>query len=463
MRILLGKFFIVFSLLYFAGGLAPVLNPDAPSSDEPPAAPSLVMLRQQEKAANVDPTAKNKLKLGVQIGIYLITASLIVFNFRKFLQLAVEHKVLLALLLYVVLSTGWSTDPGFTIRRSLVFIASTSFGIYVASRYTMREILRILCVVGAIAAVASFIVVWRKPDLGISGGVTAGSWQGIFGQKNTLGRFMAFEALVFGIVMLQEKRFRWVYALGALLCLALLGLSRDMSAAILVPAVGACYFLFQLGRKHSVAKMLAGLSAVAAVVASFVFVIVIEPAKLLHMLGKDPTLSGRTDIWSVVWQEILKNPWLGYGYCAFWMGKDGQESLKVWQAVHWSVPHSHNGYLDVLAEVGVCGMLLLIAACGVFFARALRCSRISKSPQGLFPLLYLSFMVLSNCSEGTFIKQESMFWVLFVAIWVLTTRWLHLADASAASRQLRQPSPTARVSHPELVPAWQLRSTNQPV
>lgn len=463
MRVLLGKLFIVFALLYFAGGLALVLNPDdLPTSDEPPASPSMALLRQPEKAKGADPTAKNKLKLVVQIGIYLITAALIVCNFRAFLRLALEHKLMLALLLLAVVSTAWSTAPGFTLRRSLVFIASTSFGIYVASRYTMREILRMLCVLGAIAAVASLIVVWRKPDFGIASGATAGCWQGIFGQKNTLGRFMAFEALAFAIATLQEKRYRWLYGLGTVMCLALLALSRDMSAAILVPVLGTCYFLFQLARKRSLAKMVAVASLVAVVAASFVFVILVEPAQLLHILGKDSTLSGRTDIWSAVWAEILKKPWSGYGYCAFWMGEDGPESLKIWQAVHWSVPHSHNGYLDVLAEVGVIGLLLLVAACAVFFVRGLRCARASKSPQGLFPLLYLSFMVLSNCSEGTFLKQESMFWVLFVGIWVLTTRWLQLADAYPW-RRMRQPSPTAKLANKELIPASQLRSANQPV
>src|SRR5260370_3980243 len=113
----------------------------------------------------------------------------------------------------------------------------------------------------------------------------------------------------------------------------------------------------------------------------------------------------------MVWQKFLQQRWLGYGYSAFWVGKDGKESAAIWQALKWSVPHSHNGYLDVLVEVGMVGLVLFLVGSVVFFRQALRCARASKTVLGLFPLVYLSFTLLTNFSQGTVIKQESLFWV----------------------------------------------------
>jgi O-antigen ligase len=458
---ILEKAFIIFALLYFAGGLILILQPDnLPTSDEPPANSSMAMLHKQEQVSNNDPTQKNPIKLGVEIFIYLTTAALILRNLRAFIQLASRHKLLLMLLAFALVSTVWSDVPGFTAKRSLVLIAATAFGVYVAANYTMREILRLMCILGTIAAIASLIVVWRLPNAGISGGVTAGDWQGIFGQKNTLGRFMALETLVFAIATFQEKRFRWLYGLGALVCCALLVLSRDISAALLLPLMFALIFIFHFARRRSLISILTTLSVIGGTAAAFVFVVIIEPKKLLLMLGKDSTLSGRTEIWAMVWQKILNRPWLGYGYSGFWLGKDGKESAGIWEALKWSVPHSHNGYLDVLVQLGVVGLVLFFVGYAMFFRQALRCARASKSLMGLFPLLYLSFMLLTNCSEGTILKDESIFWVLYAAIWVLTTRWLELASSPALQLARARPVPQ-KATKPSLAPAWQVRSSNQ--
>jgi len=457
---ILEKSFIIFALLYFAGGLILVLQPDSqPSSDEPPAHSSTAMLRKQERSSNNDATQKNPIKLAVEIFIYLTTAALILRNLRAFVDLALRHKLLWMLLAVALVSTAWSDAPDFTAKRSLVLIAATAFGVYVATRYTMRQIIRMMCIVGAIAAVASLLVVWRLPDVGITGGATAGAWQGIFGTKNTLGRLMALEALVFVMATLQESRFRWLYGVGALVCSGLVALSRDISAVLLLPLLIGLIPVFRLVRKHSLASIVTVLSVIGGTAAAFIFVVIIEPKELLLMLGKDSSLSGRTEIWKLVWQKVLERPWLGYGYNGFWLGKDGPESANIWKALKWSVPHSHNGYLDVLVQVGVVGLVLFFIGYTMFFWQALRCARASKTILGLFPLLYLSFMFLTNCTEGTILRDESIFWVLYAAIWVLTTRWLELASLPAMQHARTMPG-NARVAKPTLAPAWQVRPSN---
>jgi len=389
----------------------------------------------------------------------VITAVLIAFNLREFLRLFGRHPWLLMLLAIAVLSTLWSDSPGFTARRSLVLLASTSFGVYLATRYSLREILRLLWILGVIAAIGSFLVVWRKPEMGIASGATAGDWQGLFGQKNTLGRFMAFEIMAFGVGIISEKgKWRWFCILGAALCLPLLVMSKDATAYLALPMLVVLLPLFQLARTHSFIKMTAFITVLGATAAGIFFTMILDPQKVLQLMGKNSSLSGRTDIWSMVWDKFVQRPWVGYGYSAFWMGKDGKQSAEIWEALHWAVPHSHNGFLDVLVQVGAVGMAIFVVGYVAFFYKALRCARASKTILGLFPLVYLSFMILFNCSEGSIIREENMFWVLYAAMWVLTTRWLGLAEAAA--RRAVPAVAAAKNVRPIPVPAWRFGSTN---
>lgn len=455
---ILEKAFLVFAMIYFAGGLILVLQPDdLPQSDEPPANATVALMKQADKGDDQDPTQKNKVKIATQFAIYAITAGLILLNLREFLKLFIRHPWLWLLLVLAIASTGWSDDPGFTARRSLVLVASTCFGIYLAQRYTLREILRMVYIAGVLAAIASLLVVWKKPEFGISGGVTAGDWQGIFGQKNTLGRFMAFEVMVCGVGVLAEKGFWRIFCIfGVLACMPLLIMSKDATAYLAAPILALSLPLFLFIRKHSFLKTAAVLSGLAATIVGIVFVMIIEPSKLLHLLGKDSTLTGRTDIWSMVWDKFLQRPWVGYGYSAFWMGKDGKESAGISEALHWIVPHSHNGFLDVLVQVGAVGLLLFFVGYAIFFYDALRCARASKTILGVFPLLYLTFMILFNCSEGSIIREENIFWVLYATMWVLTTRWLSLAHAAQQARPAPAPVRAVRAA---AMPAWRFGST----
>lgn len=439
---ILEKAFVVFVLLYFAGALTLAFDPGGRSSDVPPSNPRQAVMQQRDRNRNSDPTEKNPTKLAAQIGIYLVTAILILHSRGKYLELARRHKLLWALLALAVFSALWSDVPGFTLRRSLVLMASTSVGVYLGVRFTMREIIRMICIAGGIAAIASLLMVWLRPDFGISGGATDGAWQGIFGQKNTLGIVMSLASVTFVVAALQENRRR--YVAGAVVCFSLVVLSRDASATLLTPLLVGLIPVFNYGRKHPLGATLSLFTAAGAISAAFYFLAVGDLHRILLFMDKDTSLSGRTEIWSLVWQQFLAHPWLGHGYSAFWLGANGRQSADIWASLHWPVPHSHNGFLDILADLGLAGLCLFFIGFASCCRQALRCARLSRSLLGVFPLIYLSLMIVFNLSEGSILRQENLLWVLYAATWVLTTRWLELAT-SPAGQAVR-----ARVSGAEM-------------
>ena len=144
---------------------------------------------------------------------------------------------------------------------------------------------------------------------------------------------------------------------------------------------------------------------------------------LFGALGRDVTLSGRTLIWNAVLEQIWPHPWLGYGYGAFWLGWAG-ESGQVWLSIvtllGFVPPHSHNGFLDLWLVLGLLGVYVFAFGFLLAFLRAISCARVSRTTEGLWPLTYMTFMLMYNLTESAILQNHNVFWVLYVAI-VLST------------------------------------------
>jgi len=81
-------------------------------------------------------------------------------------------------------------------------------------------------------------------------------------------------------------------------------------------------------------------------------------AAIAPLIGRDAQLTGRVDLWLILPSYIAERPWLGYGFGAFWVADSANVSL-IWNAVGWTPPHAHDGWLDALLELGVVGLALL--------------------------------------------------------------------------------------------------------
>jgi O-antigen ligase len=93
------------------------------------------------------------------------------------------------------------------------------------------------------------------------------------------------------------------------------------------------------------------------IVASCGFVVLAVWKPLLSLLGRDPTLTGRTELWAEILEKCAIHPLNGYGLGTFWGSAD---ALPVYMVVHWVPTSAHNGFLECLLELGLIGLLILI-------------------------------------------------------------------------------------------------------
>lgn len=76
---------------------------------------------------------------------------------------------------------------------------------------------------------------------------------------------------------------------------------------------------------------------------------------LLESVGRNPTLTGRTELWSTI-LAMTTNPALGTGFESFWLGSRLE---KLWSMYWWHPNEAHDGYLEMYLNLGWVGVTLL--------------------------------------------------------------------------------------------------------
>lgn len=115
------------------------------------------------------------------------------------------------------------------------------------------------------------------------------------------------------------------------------------------------------------------------------------------IFGKSETFYDRGKLWTVMLWHISEHPIIGCGFQAFWT-LENPKLLLLYQTFIWLPNQAHNGYLDVLNEIGVIGLALFLI---MVFKNIFR----SFKYQILTPWLWLLILpLISNVTESNFFR-----------------------------------------------------------
>jgi len=128
---------------------------------------------------------------------------------------------------------------------------------------------------------------------------------------------------------------------------------------------------------------------------------------LAGAIGKDPTLTDRTKIWSFV-LSMHSNPIIGAGYESFWIGNRLQ---KFWsEAGLGTINEAHNGFLEVYLQLGGIGVLLLS---GFLIAGYRNAARLLKTPSlASYSLSVWLVLLFFSITEAGF--RSGLIWATFL-------------------------------------------------
>jgi O-antigen ligase len=180
-------------------------------------------------------------------------------------------------------------------------------------------------------------------------------------------------------------------------------------------------------------------AAIAPLVIFVLAVVLINYSMLLESVGRDPTLTGRTQLWAAVSDAIMRRPWLGYGYASFWRYQ-GVDLAAVISTIHWAAPHSHDAYLDLCLDLGLTGLVVFLIGATATISRAVKFFQEGDRPSARWPLVFLLYFFMYNLTESELLRSHSTLWLFYVSVYV-----------SLAVRRYQQPDEAFEIGlEPEL-------------
>jgi O-antigen ligase len=369
----------------------------------------------RHETGDVDYSAKGDPLNFIIFSLIYGVALLLLFLYRAPIkETDLNSKLLFGLVALAILSAAWSGDPLFTLRRSLALLGTTMFGIYIGLRFSLDEQLRLLAYTLSICAIASLAMALLVPSYGMDIEFYGSAWRGIYEHKNHLGRVMVLSTLVFLFIYARSRSGQCIKWSMVLLSIMLTFFSLSETSLLVLTILIVLFPIFKsFSWNNNLRNFLFALMFALGLCA--IWWILYNPGIFMSALGRDSSLTGRTDLWRAVFSAILERPLLGYGYDAFWGGVGGKDAY-VLRGAGWLPGTAHSGFLDLLLELGITGAIIFCAHFILALRRAILRINSGTMIAAIWPLTYLTFMVLANLAESPILRQHSLYWILYVAV-----------------------------------------------
>ena len=324
--------------------------------------------------------------------------------------------------LFCLVSILWSDFPGVAFKRwtrslgDLVMIL-----IVVTDEQPVAALRRLFSRTGFILIPASLLFIKYYPSLGRGYDAWSGG-QSNFGvtlNKNILGviTFVLLLGVVWRVLALLRSeempshRGRHLLAQGTLLVLGIYTLmfadSATSSACFVIGAGLLLMTSLRFVRRNAAAVLVLVLALV--VIASSVMLFG-GGASVAHALGRNSTLTGRTDIWSAV-IPMTPNPLVGAGFESFWLSP--HVTARLWELFgDLPINEAHNGYLEVYLQLGWVGVILIGITLVDGYRRSIKAFRREPLLGGLLVAYVLCAMIYSITEAG--FRMTDPIWIFFL-------------------------------------------------
>ncbi len=349
-----------------------------------------------------------------------------------------------------VLSVVWSIDPGMTARRLFRMLVECSAALVLAvaawERLRFQNVVRPVITALLIGSIIFGLV---RPDLAIhqdSSPELFNAWHGLATQKNTLGALASFGVIFWLHAWMSRTASKFAVLIGGASAVACLVLSR--SSTSMVATIFACCVMALMLRTpgsmrrtmpYAISLIILTITLYALAMLRVVPGLDILLTPIPAITGKDLTFSGRSEIWNAVVAHIQIRPLMGSGYGAYWNGPiPGTDSYVVKFVLHGFYPGSaHNGYLDIINDLGAIGFLLLVGFILRYGRDALLLYRYDRAQSALYVAFFMQ-QAIGNLSESSWFNVKVVQFVMLAMMTFCLARSLHEAQRAAKAAQVER-------------------------
>ena len=366
----------------------------------------------------------------------LIIVSLFVLGSRaeRTKEILRRNKWLIVLFVYMALSVIWSNFPSISFRRCIrsmgtlvmVLVVLTEPDPLGAARALLRRVY-LLHIPLSIAAIKYF----RNIGVAYNWSGQEEMWVGLTNHKNNLGQVAMCSGLFSSWQVFQnwaKKKLTLDLLLLVLSLWLLRGSKNSHSSTAIVGFIVSVAVLIALQfvrKRPARAKRIILAGTIALMLFTSLAYMMFQAfdtspvSMVLDATGRDLTFTDRTLLWTDILHNAEKNPVLGVGFGAFWVGHVGYNMypLPNWSSKtpEWRPGEGHNGYIDVYVDLGVIGAVLVLIVIGSALAGALDDLQ-SRFEVGSLRLVLLLSILINNMTESSLLNGTQSLWFLFLLV-----------------------------------------------
>ncbi len=324
--------------------------------------------------------------------------------------------ILLTLFGLCCASVLWSIDPSGTERRLVALFMTILCAYALAARFGWRRLSEVLAVSFGSMALVSLILAVLVPKMGQMHELFPGAWRGVWGDKNALGTYMAIGFTACAAAAIENPKRRWLWSGMAVMTVFVMIESTSKTALVctLIGVAGVAFVV--LTRRGPILGIVLTWLAVCILMGLAGFA-VFAPEKLFLLLGKDPTLTGRTFIWDGIRRVMEARPLLGYGYGVVWTDESAYAPLaKIVQVAGFRPYHAHSAWYEVWLGMGIVGFCVWVALVCELWLKGFW--RTWRGDSGYFALPLIGIYTLSSITESLALGYNDLHWFLAVMVLV---------------------------------------------
>ena len=329
-------------------------------------------------------------------------------------------------------SLTWSVAPEVSARRLILTTVTAILACFGATSLGSRRAILVTTTILLAAVVLNIVFVALFPEQGIHLYGKSGAmhqWRGFMTDKNIAGSLAAMTIIfvLFGPSIGPISTRLIGVAPPAILLIQ--SYSRTSVAACIIAAtIGGLFSLANTKQGEFRRNTYDGLNKVvkfgglAALLLLLIFSVHATP--LLTLLDDSAIFSRRGEIWQPMLLYFDQHAWGGAGYGAYWsLINDKTDFSGSWLR---KVTQGHNGYLDMLVQIGSPGLAIVVFA--TLAAPLTLTSRISSSSMrdrySLTPIVVatMTFYLINNLMESSLFDRDKLPFIIATIVAALVYR-----------------------------------------
>jgi len=354
-------------------------------------------------------------------GIFILSVITLIPKINSLKLFFKVEGILFLFLFWCFATIFWSEHPLVSFKRYFQFITIIivilSIIIYVKDIDKIFKLVKYIFILYLFVSIVTIVTVPKAID-------NFGNLRGIAPTKNNFGQILLLISLTFFLELFKNDiRKRIAYFFIFFISLILLLGSNSITSILTFFSISFLFLIIKL--KHQFEYFGMGKMFF---VFSLIFLLAITTLTIFYpeeilgpitsSIGKDLTLTGRVDIWIAI--LIIAKPYIlfGCGFQGFWV-KTNPFLAEWWESNNWLLTSAHNGYIDMINEIGIIGFILFFLLIIRFFMMFYR----SNSRDLLLLLMFIIGLIL-NLTESTILRpKHAVSVILFLSYFILAIKY----------------------------------------